>query len=135
MLGAGVHLIAPPTLMPAGAESWGADIFHDMRAGLKDCDVVMMLRLQSERMAGGFIPSPREYFWFYGLDAEKLSHARPGALVMHPGPMNRGIEIDSIVADDGDISLIERQVKMGVALRMAVLEALALTGASPGAPA
>lgn len=129
-LGARVRLIGPPTLMPLGADTWGADVFHDMRAGLKDCDVVMMLRLQTERMSGGFIPSPREYFWFYGLDAEKLSHAKPGALVMHPGPMNRGIEIDSTVADDANVSLIERQVKMGVALRMAVLESLALSGAN-----
>jgi aspartate carbamoyltransferase catalytic subunit len=133
LLGARVHLIAPPTLMPPGAAEWGADVFHDMRAGLKGCDVVMMLRLQNERMQGGFIPSPREYFWFYGLDAEKLAVAKPGALVMHPGPMNRGVEIDSSVADDASVSLIERQVKMGVALRMAVLESLALTGSNDGA--
>ena len=133
LLGARVRLIAPPTLMPAGADTWGADVFHDMRAGLKGCDVVMMLRLQNERMQGGFIPSPREFFWFYGLDAEKLSHAKPGALVMHPGPMNRGIEIDSTIADDANVSLIEKQVQMGVALRMAVLEALAMTGANEGA--
>jgi aspartate carbamoyltransferase catalytic subunit len=81
-------------------------------------------------MNGGFIPSPREYFWFYGLDAEKLALAKPGALVMHPGPMNRGVEIDSTVADDARVSLIERQVQMGVALRMAVLESLALSGAN-----
>ena len=130
LLGAHVRLIAPPTLMPAGADTWGADVFNDMRAGVKGCDVVMMLRLQNERMSGGFIPSPREFFWFYGLDAEKLALAKPGALVMHPGPMNRGIEIDSIVADDANVSLIEQQVKMGVALRMAVLESLALTGAN-----
>ncbi len=129
-LGARARLIGPPTLMPPGADSWGADVFHDMRAGLKGCDVVMMLRLQSERMNGGFIPSPREYFWFYGLDAEKLALAKPGALVMHPGPMNRGVEIDSTVADDARVSLIERQVQMGVALRMAVLESLALSGSN-----
>jgi aspartate carbamoyltransferase catalytic subunit len=96
-----------------------------MRAGLAGADVVMMLRLQLERMQGAFTPSPREYFWFYGLDAEKLAHARPGALVMHPGPMNRGVEIDSSVADDPAVSLIETQVGLGVAMRMAVLESLA----------
>ncbi|MGE3301976.1 MAG: aspartate carbamoyltransferase catalytic subunit [Hyphomonadaceae bacterium] len=125
LLGAEVRLIGPPTLAPAHARNWGARVFHDMREGLKGADVVMMLRLQRERMVGGLIPSSREYFWFYGLDAEKLALAKPGALVMHPGPMNRGVEIDSNVADDPNVSLIERQVKMGVALRMAVLEALA----------
>jgi aspartate carbamoyltransferase catalytic subunit len=124
-LGAKVHLIAPPTLMSSAARAWGAEIFHDMERGLAGADVVMMLRLQRERMAGGLIPSSREFFRFYGLDAERLKRAKPGALVMHPGPMNRGVEIDSSVADDPNISLIERQVKMGVALRMAVLEALA----------
>jgi aspartate carbamoyltransferase catalytic subunit len=88
----------------------------------------MMLRLQSERMQGGFIPSAREFFWFYGLDEEKLRLAKPGVLVMHPGPMNRGVEIDSIIADDSRVSLIERQVQMGVAMRMAVLEALTHSG-------
>jgi aspartate carbamoyltransferase catalytic subunit len=125
MLGARVRLIGPPTLMPANADRWGADIFTDMRAGLKGADVVMMLRLQNERMEGSFIPSPREFFWFYGLDEDKLKLAKPGALVMHPGPMNRGIEIDSSVADDANVSLIETQVRMGVAMRMAVLETLA----------
>lgn len=124
-LGAKVHLIAPPTLMSSAAREWGADVFTDMERGLAGADVVMMLRLQRERMAGGLIPSSREFFRFYGLDAERLKRAKPGALVMHPGPMNRGVEIDSSVADDPNISLIERQVKMGVALRMAVLEALA----------
>ncbi|ANP47635.1 aspartate carbamoyltransferase catalytic subunit [Candidatus Viadribacter manganicus] len=130
LLGAQVRLIGPPTLMPAGAEKWGAKVFHDMRAGLKDADVVMMLRVQRERMTGGFFPSAREYFWFYGLDEEKLRHAKPGALVMHPGPMNRGVEIDSTVADNASVSLIETQVRMGVAVRMAVLEALAESGAN-----
>jgi aspartate carbamoyltransferase catalytic subunit len=134
LLGAQPRLIGPPTLTPPSATGWGAEIFHDMREGLKGADVVMMLRLQRERMQGGLIPSPREYFWFYGLDAEKLALAKPGALVMHPGPMNRGVEIDSSVADNPDVSLIERQVKMGVALRMAVLEALAKTGANEPAP-
>lgn len=128
MLGARVRLVGPPTLMPIGAERWGAEVFHDMRAGLKGADVVMMLRLQRERMDGGFFPSAREYFWFYGLDEDKLRHAKPGALVMHPGPMNRGVEIDSSVADDPNVSLIETQVRMGVAVRMAVLEALAESG-------
>ena len=130
LLGAQVRLIGPPTLMPAGAEKWGAKVFHDMRAGLKDADVVMMLRLQRERMDGGFFPSAREYFWFYGLDEDKLRIAKPGALVMHPGPMNRGVEIDSSVADNPNVSLIETQVRMGVAVRMAVLEALAESSAN-----
>jgi aspartate carbamoyltransferase catalytic subunit len=128
MLGARVRLIAPPTLTPAGIDRWGVETFTDMRAGLAGADVVMMLRLQLERMQGALVPSPREYFWFYGLDAEKLALAKPGAMVMHPGPMNRGVEIDSEVADDGRVSLIETQVKMGVAMRMAVLEALNRAG-------
>jgi aspartate carbamoyltransferase catalytic subunit len=130
MLGARVRLVGPPTLMPPGADRWGAEIFHDMRAGLKGADVVMMLRVQRERMDGGFFPSAREYFWFYGLDEDKLRCAKPGALVMHPGPMNRGVEIDSSIADNPKVSLIETQVRMGVALRMAVLEALAESGAN-----
>lgn len=130
LLGAQVRLVGPPTLMPAGAERWGAKVFHAMRDGLKDADVVMMLRVQRERMQGGFFPSAREFFWFYGLDEDKLKFAKPGALVMHPGPMNRGVEIDSSVADDPNVSLIETQVRMGVAVRMAVLEALAENGAN-----
>ena len=125
MMGAQVHLIGPQTLLPAGAEALGARVFTDMRAGLADCDIVMMLRIQNERMAGALIPSVREYYRLYGLDREKLACAKPGALVMHPGPMNRGVEIDSGVADDPEISLIRDQVEMGVAVRMAVLEALA----------
>ena len=132
LLGANVRLIGPPTLMPIAAERWGARVFHDMREGIKDADVVMMLRVQRERMTGGYFPSAREYFWFYGLDEDKLRHAKKGALVMHPGPMNRGVEIDSSVADDPNVSLIETQVRMGVAVRMAVLEALAETGADEG---
>ena len=124
-LGARVRLVAPRTLMPAGAATWGAEIFTDMREGLKGADIVMMLRLQMERMTGSFLPSQREYFHFYGLDREKLALAKPGALVMHPGPMNRGVEIDSAIADDIDRSLIHEQVEMGVAARMAVLDALA----------
>ncbi len=123
-LGARVRLVGPPTLMPPGIEGYGFEIFTDMKAGLKDADIVMMLRLQRERMNGGFVPSSREYFRYFGLDQEKLSFAKPDALVMHPGPMNRGVEIDSAVAD-GAQSLIREQVEMGVAVRMAVLEALA----------
>jgi len=124
MLGAQVRLIGPPTLMPAGAEKWGAKVFHDMRAGIKDADVVMMLRLQRERMTSSLVPTQREYFHFFGLDYEKLARAKPDALVMHPGPMNRGVEIDSNVADDAR-SVIREQVEMGVAVRIAVLQALA----------
>ncbi len=133
LLGAQVHLVGPPTLLPDSAERWGARIFHSMRDGIKDVDVIMMLRVQRERMAGGFFPSAREYFWFYGLDEDKLKLAKPGALVMHPGPMNRGVEIDSSVADNPNVSLIETQVRMGVAVRMAVLEALADRGAEGAA--
>ena len=124
MLGAEVRLIGPPTLLPADADRWGAEIFHDMESGLKGCDVIMMLRLQLERMKGALVPSKREYFHFYGLDRAKLDHAAPGALVMHPGPMNRGVEISSDVADDPDVSLITKQVEMGVAMRMAIIDAL-----------
>jgi len=124
-MGARVRLIAPRTLLPGAAERFGVEIFHDMREGLKGVDIVMMLRLQLERMAGAFVPSTREYFRFYGLDREKLKLANLGALVMHPGPMNRGVEIDSEVADDLEVSLIQEQVEMGVAIRMAVLDALA----------
>ena len=133
-LGANVRLIAPKTLLPAHATSFGAEIFHDMRKGLKDADVVMMLRLQTERMTGSFIPSTREYFHAYGLDFEKLAHAKPNAAVMHPGPMNRGVEIDSAVADDKRVSMIHDQVEMGVVVRMAVLTALA-SHLGNGAPA
>ena len=123
-MGARVRLIAPPTLMPTEAESFGVEVFTDMRQGLKDVDIVMMLRLQLERMRGSLVPSGREYFRFFGLDREKLSHARAGALVMHPGPINRGVEIDSDLADDLDRSLIRDQVEIGVAVRMACLDIL-----------
>ncbi|SHM03826.1 aspartate carbamoyltransferase catalytic subunit [Roseibium suaedae] len=122
-LGARVRVIAPSTLLPGGIERMGVEVFRDMKEGLKGVDIVMMLRLQRERMNGAFIPSVREYYRYYGLDAEKLSYANEGALVMHPGPMNRGVEIDPAVAD-GPQSLIREQVEMGVAVRMAVLEAL-----------
>lgn len=124
LLGAKVRIIAPSTLMPACPESLGAEVFYDMRKGLKDCDIIMMLRLQLERMTGNFIPSVREFFHFYGLDEEKLSHAKPDALIMHPGPINRGVEIDTRLADDLSRSVILDQVEMGVAVRQAVLELL-----------
>ncbi|MCI0753364.1 aspartate carbamoyltransferase catalytic subunit [Teichococcus vastitatis] len=120
-----VRVVGPPTLIPAEAGRMGVEVFHDMRAGLRDADVVMMLRLQKERMAGGLVPSAREFFRFYGLDAAKLAVAKPDAIVMHPGPMNRGVEIDSAVADDTERSVIGEQVEMGVAVRMAVLDTLA----------
>lgn len=123
-LGASVRVIGPSTLLPSGIERLGVEVFTDMRTGLAGADIVMMLRLQRERMDGSFVPSVREYFHYFGLDAEKLAFAKPDAMVMHPGPMNRGVEIDSAVAD-GPQSLIREQVEMGVAVRMAVLEALA----------
>ncbi|SFJ10971.1 aspartate carbamoyltransferase [Phyllobacterium sp. CL33Tsu] len=122
-LGARVRVVAPSTLLPSGIAHMGAEVFHNMQDGLKDADVVMMLRLQRERMAGSFVPSVREYFRYHGLDREKLKYAKPDALVMHPGPMNRGVEIASDVAD-GSQSVIQEQVEMGVAVRMAVMEAL-----------
>jgi aspartate carbamoyltransferase catalytic subunit len=119
-----VRIVGPPTLIPAEAARLGVEVHHDMRSGLADADVVMMLRLQKERMTGGLVPSAREFFRFYGLDAAKLAHAKPDAIVMHPGPMNRGVEIDSAVADDPVRSVIGEQVEMGVAVRMAVLDTL-----------
>jgi len=123
-LGARLRAVGPSTLAPDSLARLGVEVFHDMRSGLAGADIVMMLRLQRERMNGAFVPSSREYFHFFGLDEEKLAYAAPDALVMHPGPMNRGVEIDSSVAD-GSRSLIRDQVEMGVAMRMAVLEALA----------
>jgi aspartate carbamoyltransferase catalytic subunit len=120
-----VRLVGPPTLMPARAADLGVEVYTDMREGLDGVDVVMMLRLQRERMDGGFIPSVREYFHLYGLDAEKLSYAKPDAIVMHPGPMNRGVEIDGTIADDINRSVIQEQVEMGVAVRMAAMDILA----------
>jgi len=117
------RVIAPKTLLPRGIENMASEVFTDMREGLKGADVVMMLRLQHERAAGKMIPSVREYYRFYGLDEEKLAFAKPDAIVMHPGPMNRGVEIDPAIAD-GDRSVITDQVEMGVAVRMAVLDAL-----------
>src|SRR5690242_3518963 len=123
-MGARVRVVAPSTLLPPGIERMGVEVARDMREGLEGADIVMMLRLQRERMNGSFVPSSSEYFHYYGLDQKKLAYAKPDALVMHPGPMNRGVEIDSSVAD-GAQSLIREQVEMGVAVRMAVLEALA----------
>jgi aspartate carbamoyltransferase catalytic subunit len=125
MLGANVRLVGPPTLIPADAPRWGVSVHHDLRSGIAGADVVMMLRLQFERMQGGLVPSKREYFRLWGLDREKLALAAPGVRVMHPGPMNRGVEIDSDVADDLAVSLIQDQVEMGVAVRMAILASIA----------
>jgi len=123
-MGARVRLVAPPTLLPAQIERYGVEVFNNIKDGIADCDIVMMLRLQQERMKGMFVPSIREYFHFFGLTSEKLAYAKPDALVMHPGPMNRGVEIDSELADDIDRSLIREQVEMGVAVRMACLDLL-----------
>ena len=123
-LGANVRIVAPSPLLPTAADRLGVEVYTDMAEGLNNADVVMMLRLQRERMQGSFVPSSREYFHFFGLDHEKLAHAKPDALIMHPGPMNRGVEIASAVADHAR-SVIHEQVEMGVAIRMAVLEALA----------
>lgn len=123
-MGARVRLVAPPTLLPADVDRLGVEVFHHMEKGLEGADVVMMLRLQSERMQGAFLPSLREYFHFWGLTREKLRAAKEDVLVMHPGPMNRGVEIASDVADDLDRSAIEEQVEMGVAVRMACIDVL-----------
>ena len=119
-----VRVIAPKTLLPAQVEKLGVHVFHDMKAGLKDVDVVMMLRLQNERMNGAMLPSAQEYFKTYGLTQEKLNLAKTDAIVLHPGPMNRGVEIDSSVAD-GAQSVILPQVTYGIAIRMAVMAILA----------
>jgi aspartate carbamoyltransferase catalytic subunit len=124
IMGARVRVVAPRTLLPAEIERLGVEVFHDMKRGLADVDIVMMLRLQTERMNGNFLPSTREYFYYFGLDAEKMARAKPDALIMHPGPINRGVEIDSAMADDLDRSLIREQVEMGVAIRMACLDLL-----------
>ncbi len=124
-IGSRVRLVAPPTLLPPAVDRYGVEVHHDMLEGLKDVDIVMMLRLQTERMQGSFVPSEREYFRFFGLDYEKLAVAKPDALIMHPGPMNRGVEIDSEVADDINRSVILDQVELGVAVRQACLEVLA----------
>ncbi len=120
-----VRLVGPPTLMPAQVAELGVEVTHDMREGLEGADVVMMLRLQRERMDGGFIPSEREYYHRWGLDSAKLAFAKDDAIVMHPGPMNRGVEIDGTLADDINRSVIQEQVEMGVAVRMAAMDLLA----------
>jgi aspartate carbamoyltransferase catalytic subunit len=119
-----LRVIGPKTLLPTNVDTLGVQVYHDMAKGLKDVDVVMMLRLQNERMQGSFLPSPQEFFKFYGLTAEKLALAKPDAIVLHPGPMNRGVEIDSDVAD-GTQSVILPQVTFGIAIRMAVMSILA----------
>lgn len=123
-LAAEVRVVAPPTLLPAGIERMGVAVFTDFDAALDGADVVMMLRLQNERMDGAYLPSAREYHLLYGLDARRLSRAKPDALVMHPGPMNRGVEITSDIADLPGRSAITEQVEMGVAVRMACLDVL-----------
>jgi len=133
VMGARIRVVAPPTLLPSGIERLGVEVHHDMERGIADCDIVMMLRLQTERMKGSFVPSVREYFRYFGLDVDKLQAAKPDALIMHPGPMNRGVEIDSLVADDIDRSLIREQVEMGVAVRMAVLDILVTNQTEPWA--
>ena len=122
MLGAEVNIISPTNLMPEDIEKFGVNKFSDMRKGLKDCDIVMMLRLQNERMTSSFLSSNREYYEYYGLTPDKLSYAKDDALIMHPGPMNRGIEIDTNLADDINRSVIKEQVELGVAVRMACLK-------------
>ncbi len=122
MLGAEVNIVGPSNLLPSYLEKFGVSVFTDMKKGVKDCDIVMMLRLQNERMTSSFLSSNREYYEYYGLSPEKLDYAKSDALVMHPGPMNRGIEIDTILADDINKSVIKEQVELGVAVRMACLK-------------
>ena len=122
MLGAEVNIVAPTNLMPKDLEKFGVNKFSDMKKGLKDCDIVMMLRLQNERMNSSFLASNREYYEYYGLTPDKLDCAKNDALIMHPGPMNRGIEIDTNLADDINKSVIQEQVELGVAVRMACLK-------------
>ena len=122
MLGAEVNIIAPSNLTPNGIESFGVNKFTDMKKGLKDCDIVMMLRLQNERMTSSYLSSNREYYEYYGLTQDKLNFAKEDALIMHPGPMNRGVEIDTNLADDINKSVIQEQVELGVAVRMACLK-------------
>ncbi|MEC7208653.1 MAG: aspartate carbamoyltransferase catalytic subunit [Pseudomonadota bacterium] len=131
-LGADLRFVSPSTLIPANIDSFGVPVFTDLEAGIAGADIVMMLRLQTERMQGREIPSQHEYFNLFGLNAEKLAKTAPDALIMHPGPMNRGVEIDSVIADDHDRSLITTQVEMGVAARMACLEAVALSSQNKG---
>ena len=122
MLGAEVNIVAPTNLMPKDIEKFGVKTFSNMKEGVKDCDIVMMLRLQNERMTSSFLSSNREYYEYYGLTPDKLEKAKKDAIIMHPGPMNRGIEIDTILADDINKSVIKEQVELGVAVRMACLK-------------
>jgi len=122
MLGAEVNVVGPKTLLPHSIERLGVKAFNNMKKGLDNCDIVMMLRLQNERMQGSFLPSPREYYEYFGLTQDKLSMAKKDALIMHPGPMNRGVEIDTNLADDINRSVIKEQVELGVAVRMACLK-------------
>ena len=122
MLGAEVNIVAPSNLMPKDIEKFGVNIFSDMTKGVKDCDIVMMLRLQNERMTSSFLSSNREYYEYYGLTPDKLEHARKDSIIMHPGPMNRGIEIDTKLADDTNMSVVKEQVELGVAIRMSCLK-------------
>ncbi|MEE8532884.1 MAG: aspartate carbamoyltransferase catalytic subunit [Alphaproteobacteria bacterium] len=131
IMGARVRLVAPPTLLPTAIERLGVETFSDMREGLAGCDIVMMLRLQTERMQGSFVPSVREYFHFFGLDRDKLAAAKDDAMIMHPGPMNRGVEIDSELADDITRTVVLDQVEMGVAVRQACLDILSRGVADP----
>jgi aspartate carbamoyltransferase catalytic subunit len=131
-LGAEIRVIGPATLVPKDIESLGVKVFYEMKSGLENVDIIIMLRLQLERMSGSFVPSIREYFRFYGLDREKLNFAKPDALILHPGPMNRGVEIDSQLADDLDRSAIFEQVQMGVAVRMACLKSIVENKAKNG---
>ena len=122
MLGAEVNIVAPTNLMPKDIEKFGVKTFSNMKEGVKDCDIVMMLRLQNERMSSSFLSSNREYYEYYGLTPDKLEKAKKNAIIMHPGPMNRGIEIDTKLADDINKSVIKEQVELGVAVRMACLK-------------
>ena len=122
MLGAEVNIVAPSNLMPKEIEKFGVNIFSDMKKGVKDCDIVMMLRLQNERMTSSFLSSNREYYEYYGLTPDKLRYAKEDCIIMHPGPMNRGIEIDTKLADDTNMSVVKEQVEFGVAIRMACLK-------------
>ncbi len=122
MLGAEVNIVAPSNLTPNDIEQFGVTTFTDMRKGVKDCDIVMMLRLQNERMSSSFLSSNREYYEYYGLTPNKLEYAKDDVIIMHPGPMNRGIEIDTKLADDTNMSVVKEQVELGVAIRMACLK-------------
>ena len=122
MLGAEVNIVAPSNLLPKDIGKFGVNIFSNMKKGVKDCDIVMMLRLQNERMSSSFLSSNREYYEYYGLTQDKLEYAKSDSIIMHPGPMNRGIEIDTKLADDTNMSVVKEQVELGVAIRMACLK-------------